>query len=37
MGRYAIVHDDLDGTARYIDILKELTMYVEKAIKEEEN
>lgn len=36
-GRYAILHDDLDDAEKYIDILKQLTMYVEKVIKEEEN
>ncbi len=36
-GRYAILHDDLDDAEKYIDILKQLTLHVEKTIKKEEN
>ena len=36
-GRYAILHDDLDDAEKYIDILKQLTTYVEKVIKDEED
>jgi len=35
-GRYAVVHDDLDDAEKYIDILKQLALHVEKVIKEEE-
>jgi len=32
-GRYAIIHDDLDDTDKYIEILDELLGFVEKEIK----
>ncbi len=36
-GRYAILHDDLDDAEKYIDILKQLTLHVEKTILKEED
>lgn len=36
-GRYAVLHDDINDAEKYIDILKQLTMYVEKVIKDEED
>ena len=34
-GRYAIIHDDLDDTDKYIKILEELQLFVKKQISSE--
>ncbi len=36
-GRYAIIHDDLDDTNKYIKILEELQLFVKKQISSENN
>ncbi len=36
-GRYDIIHDDIEDTSKYIDVLKKLSIHVEKIIIKEED
>jgi len=35
--RYSIIHDDMEDTEKYIDILEKLSLHVEKTILKEED